>query len=97
MNGRQVGQTLRGDTRTVIPRFAGRTWPPLLAKRLLDYGSKVKIAPVHSDFRCETCSLSLMGMLVGASFCAGFANHGLTCLALLHDRLCNRRCVILLQ
>ena len=39
-----------------------RTWtPPLLAKRSLGDDSKVKIAPVHPDFRCETCSLSLMG------------------------------------
>jgi hypothetical protein len=35
---------------------------PLFAKRSLDHGVKVKIAPVHSDFRCETRSLSLMGL-----------------------------------
>ncbi|WP_169208727.1 hypothetical protein [Aromatoleum petrolei] len=65
---------------------------PLLAKRSLGDGSKVKIAPVHSDFRCETCSLSLMGCagrrrdplhaLWVPRPASGFANHGLTCLAI---------------
>jgi hypothetical protein len=42
------------------------SWPdvhgrPRFAKLSVRDGSKEKIAPVHSDFCCETSSLSLMG------------------------------------
>jgi len=44
--------------RVTSPDVHGR---PLFAKPSFRNGLKVKIAPVHSDFCCETCSLSLMG------------------------------------
>jgi len=47
------------------------TWTPPVAKRSFVVGIEIKIAPVHSDFECETSSLSLMG-------CAGW------CLIRLH-------------
>jgi hypothetical protein len=57
-----------------------------------DDGSKEEIAVVHSDFRCGFSPLSLMESagwcpyrlhaIVVASGETGFANHGLTCLAI---------------
>lgn len=62
------------------------------AKLSIHDGSKVKIAPVHSDFDaafwtavpdgiCWLTPRSLTRTL-GALWPAGFANHGLTCLAI---------------
>jgi hypothetical protein len=62
------------------------------AKLSIHNGSKVKIAPVHPDFDaafwtavpdgiCWLTPRSLTRTL-GASSGAGFANHGLTCLAI---------------
>lgn len=61
---------------------------PNLAKPPVRDGTKVTIAPVHSDFLRGRCPLSLMGFagrsldrlhaLKGASSGAGYANHGLT-------------------
>lgn len=65
---------------------------PRFAKLSIDDGSKVKIAPVHSDFRCGflaavpdgICWLAPRSLTrtLGASSGTGFANHGLTCFAI---------------
>ncbi len=65
---------------------------PRFAKLSIHDGSKVKIAPVHSDFRCGflaavpdgICWLAPRSLTrtLGASARAGFANHGLTCFAI---------------
>lgn len=62
------------------------------AKLSICDGSKVKIAPVHSDFDAAfwaavpngICSLTPRShtRTLGASSGAGFANHGLTCFAM---------------
>ena len=65
---------------------------PRFAKLSIDDGSKEKIAPVHSDFRCGflaavpdgICWLAPRSLTrtLGASSGTGFANHGLTCFAI---------------
>jgi hypothetical protein len=65
---------------------------PRFAKLSIHDGSKVKIAPVHSDFECSfwaavpdgICWLTPQSLTrtLGASFRAGLVNHGLTCLAI---------------
>ena len=50
--------------RTEVPRPEHREHVhgrPHFAKRSSCSGGQVKIAPVHPDFWCEQCSLSLMG------------------------------------
>jgi hypothetical protein len=61
------------------------------AKRSIHDGSKVKIAPVHSDLIAACAAVPdgirwLTPLSVGRTLCAsktaGFANHGLTCFAI---------------
>ena len=62
------------------------------AKPSIHFDSKVKIAPVHSEFSRDFWSLSPMGFagwfpncnvaLLCAQSLSGFSNHGLTCLAI---------------
>jgi len=77
------------DFKVERPDVHGR---PRFAKFSIHDGSKVKIAPVHSDLSggfgppvpdgiCWLTPRSLTRTL-GASSGAGFANHGLTCLAI---------------
>jgi hypothetical protein len=80
-----------------------RTWTPPFAK-LSTHGDEVgKIAPVHSDFRCETSSLSLMGSagrrldrlhaLAVLRLARAMPTTVLPVLPSLRDRLSNRWCV----
>ena len=66
---------------------------PRFAKFSIDESEKEKIAPVHSDFRCGFWSAVPDGICwltprsltrtLGASSSTGFANHGLTYLAIM--------------
>ncbi len=86
INALYVGET---DVNTGSPEVHGR---PQFAKHSVHDGSKEEIAPVHPDFACGFLAAVPDGFCwsaprsltrtLGASSGAGFANHGLTCLAI---------------